>query len=94
MVNYGRMSDEPCRVPPDDLVFRDLNLRGFWLARWFRCAPEERCRTLLQEVAALIGGGKLYAPIHATYDVSEIKDAVAAAAAGGRRGKVLVVPQR
>jgi hypothetical protein len=33
-------------------------------------------------------------PIHATYDVTEIKDAVAAAASGGRSGKILIVPRR
>jgi trans-2-enoyl-CoA reductase len=38
--------------------------------------------------------GRLHAPIHATYDVSEIKDAVAVAASGGRSGKILIVPQR
>jgi hypothetical protein len=35
----------------------------------------------------------LYAPIHATYDVSEIKQAVAAAEGDGRSGKILIVPR-
>ena len=39
LVSYGRMSGEPCVVPPDALVFRDLTLRGFWLASWFQRAP-------------------------------------------------------
>ena len=46
LVSYGRMSGEPCRVQPDAFVFRDLTLRGFWLARWFQRAPEERRRAL------------------------------------------------
>ena len=93
LVSYGRMSGEPCRVQPDALVFRDLTLRGFWLARWFQRAPEERRRAIVGEIAGLITTGKLHAPIQATYDVSEIKDAVAAAASGGRSGKVLIVPR-
>lgn len=93
LVSYGRMSGEPCRVQPDALVFRDLTLRGFWLARWFQRAPEERRRAIVGEIAELITTGKLHAPIQATYDVSEIKDAVAAAASGGRSGKILIVPR-
>jgi trans-2-enoyl-CoA reductase len=93
LVSYGRMSGEPCGVQPDALVFRDLTLRGFWLARWFQRAPEERRRAIVGEIAGLIATGKLHAPIQATYDVSEIKDAVAAAASDGRSGKILIVPR-
>ena len=88
------MSGEPCVVQPDALVFRDLTLRGFWLATWLRRTPEERRRALVEEIAGLIATGKLHAPVQATYDVSEIKDAVAAAASGGRSGKILIVPRR
>lgn len=93
LVNYGRMSGEPCALKPDALVYGDLTLRGFWLARWFRHAPEERRRAIVGEIAGLIATGKLHAPIQATYDVSEIKDAVAAAASDGRSGKILIVPR-
>ena len=44
------------------------------------------------ELIQLIAGGKLKTRIAATYDVSQIKQAVAAAAAGERGGKILVVP--
>ena len=94
LVNYGRMSGEPCAVQPDAFIFRDLTVRGFWLAIWFRRTPEERRCALVEEIAGLIATGKLHAPIQATYDVSEIKDAVAAAASGGRSGKILIVPRR
>jgi NADPH:quinone reductase-like Zn-dependent oxidoreductase len=93
LVSYGRMSGEPCVVQPDAFVFRDLTLRGFWLASWFQRTPEERRRAIVGEIAGLIGTGKLHAPIEATYDVSDIKDAVAAAASGGRSGKILIVPR-
>ncbi len=93
LVSYGRMSGEPCSIAPDYLIFHDLSVRGFWLANWFRQAPERERDALLERIAALIATGRLYAPIHATFDVSEIKDAVAAAASGGRSGKILVVPR-
>jgi NADPH:quinone reductase-like Zn-dependent oxidoreductase len=93
LVNYGRLSGEPCILQPSAFIFRDLTVRGFWLASWFRSTPEERRAALYGEIAGLIAAGRLYAPIHATYDVGEIKDAVAAAASGGRTGKVLIVPR-
>ena len=93
LVNYGRMSGEPCVVRPEAFVFRDLTLRGFWLASWFLRAPEERRRAVIGEIAGLIATGKLHARIQATYDVSDIKEAVAAAASSGRSGKILIVPR-
>jgi NADPH:quinone reductase-like Zn-dependent oxidoreductase len=93
LVNYGRMSDAPCVVQPDAFVFRNLTMRGFWLADWFRTTPGTQRVALLGEIARLIANKTLRAPIHATYDVSEIKEAVAVAASGGRSGKVLIVPR-
>jgi NADPH:quinone reductase-like Zn-dependent oxidoreductase len=94
LVSYGRLSGEPCAVQPDAFIFRDLTLRGFWLVNWFRRTPEDQRRVLVDELAGLIARKILHAPIHATYDVSEIKEAVATAASGERSGKVLIVPRR
>jgi NADPH:quinone reductase-like Zn-dependent oxidoreductase len=93
VVNYGALSGEPCVLSPRELVFRDVTLKGFWLARWFRTTPMTQQRALLGELAGLIAAGKLSTPIQATYDVEQIKEAVAAAAAGERQGKILVTPR-
>jgi mitochondrial enoyl-[acyl-carrier protein] reductase / trans-2-enoyl-CoA reductase len=93
IVNYGALSGEPCIVTPRELIFKDVTLKGFWLARWFRVTPQAQQVALLTELAALIAAGKLSAPIQATYDVSQIKEAVAAAAAGERQGKILITPK-
>jgi trans-2-enoyl-CoA reductase len=93
VVNYGALSGEPCAVSPLELVFRNVTLKGFWLARWFRETPLPKQMALLSELAGLIADGTLKAPIHATYDVSQIREAVAAAAGAQRDGKVLVVPR-
>ena len=59
----------------------------------------ERVASCLSEGGAVVNygaqhitSGKLNAPIHATYPVSRIKEAVIAAHTGGRDGKVLVAP--
>ena len=80
-------------VEPGAFIFRDLTLKGFWLATWFGSASEQERRALYTEIGSLIAAGTLHAPIHATYDVAEIEDAIAAAASGGRSGKILIVPQ-
>lgn len=92
VVNYGALSGEPCIVTPRELIFNDVTLKGFWLAKWFRITPPARQIALLTELAGLIASGQLGTPIQATYDVADIKAAVAAAAAGERTGKILVVP--
>jgi len=93
LVNYGVMSGEPCVVGPAALIFNELTLRGFWLAKWYQSAPEQKRGAVVGEVARLIAAGTLHAPIAAAYDVSEIKQAVAAAARGERAGKILIVPR-
>ncbi len=94
IVNYGALSGEACTVSPRELVFRDVTLNGFWLARWFRTTPQAQQFALLTELAGLIAAGKLSTPIQATYGVEQIKEAVAAAASGERQGKILIVPSQ
>src|SRR5690606_38605880 len=80
VVNYGMMSGEPCQVSPSAIVFRDVSLRGFWLAKWFRSATPAQQMALFGELTGLIASGKLHARIAATYDLTQIREAVAAAA--------------
>ena len=93
LVNYGMMSGESCVVSPSSFVFRDVTVRGFWLALWFRKATPPQQMAVFGELAKLIASGKLKARVQATYDISQIKEAVAAAAAGERDGKILMVPK-
>jgi len=47
---------------------------------------------LFGELVAMIAAGQLHARVQATYGIDEIKVAVAAAAAGERDGKILLLP--
>lgn len=92
VVNYGALSGMPCQIGAGNLIFRGITLTGFWLAKWFRdAAPEER-QAVFGQVAQHIAEGTLHANIHAEYPLRQIKEAVAAAAAGNRTGKILIVP--
>lgn len=92
VVNYGAMSGEPCHISPGSFVFKDITLRGFWLAKWFRSASPEQQAKVFGEIVQLIASGKLKARVQATFGIDEIKQAVAMAASGARAGKVLIVP--
>jgi mitochondrial enoyl-[acyl-carrier protein] reductase / trans-2-enoyl-CoA reductase len=92
VVNYGAMSGEPCHISPGSFVFKDITLRGFWLAKWFRTASPEQQASVFGEIVQLIATGKLKARVQATFGIDEIKQALAMAASGARAGKVLIVP--
>lgn len=94
VVNYGAMSGEACTIPPLSIIFNDITLTGFWLARWFRTARPESQAAMFGEIIRLISTGQLSARVAATYDITEIRAAVEHAAAGSRDGKVIVVPNR
>lgn len=93
VVNYGVMSGEPCQVSPTHLIFRGLSLTGFWLATWYARAGADERMALYGDLTRRIARGELKAPVAETYDVRDIKQAVAAAARGERGGKVLITPR-
>ncbi len=93
VVNYGVMSGEPCHVSPTHLIFRGINLTGFWLATWYARAGAEQRAALYGDLTQRIARGELKAPIAECFDIRDIKQAVAAAAQGERGGKVLITPR-
>ena len=93
LVNYGAMSGEPCSIAPTLIIFKDITVRGFWLAKWFQRATPEQQKEVFGNIISLIATGKLSAPIHAIYLIKDIKQAVAAAASGQRNGKVVLVKE-
>ncbi len=92
VVNYGLLSGKPCQLSGVSLVFRDITLKGFWLARWYREVSAEQRVAVFTELGQMIANGSLFARVQASYPVACIKEAVAAAASGGRDGKILVEP--
>lgn len=92
VVVYGAMSGEAAKVSPASFIFRDVTVKGFWLARWFREAPPGRQQAVIGELVRGIAAGTLKARVAATVPLARIKEAVAMAASGARGGKVVVVP--
>src|ERR1700704_5589460 len=87
-VFYSAMSGKPSVVPATQLIYRDLSMRGFWLANWFRDAKPDQITEMYDRLATLVASGAISAPIAGTYRFAEIAEAVAVASKN--RGKVLL----
>jgi NADPH:quinone reductase-like Zn-dependent oxidoreductase len=81
IVSYAAMSYAPISISPLDVIFKPLNLRGFWLGH-----PEFAAKIppAIKQAAAMIASGELHVPVAAVYPLSSIKDAVAHAQRGGK----------
>jgi NADPH:quinone reductase-like Zn-dependent oxidoreductase len=87
-VFYSMMSGKPSVVPAKELIYRDLSMRGFWLANWFNDAKPDQITEMYDRLAPLVASGAISAPIAGTYRFADIADAVAVASKN--RGKVLL----
>ena len=92
VVNYGLLSGEGCRLGPDQLVFRDISLSGFWLARVLGGMTTEALGDLYATLIQLLVDKTLHIPVEAAYPLEDLKQALAHAAREGRGGKILLAP--
>jgi NADPH:quinone reductase-like Zn-dependent oxidoreductase len=90
VLNYGLLSGASCQIDPSHLIFRGINLKGFWLPTWFRKAPQDGVAALYTELLDLVRDRTIHTSVEATYPLRSIKDAVRHAARGERGGKVLL----
>lgn len=91
LVNYGAMSGEPSILTAQLLIFKELTVRGFWLAKWFGNNTTARQQEVFKTITQLMADGKLSAPVHGTYPIRQIKEAIEVASRGERDGKVVLV---
>lgn len=87
LVAYGVMSGGPGPYFTAPNIFRDLTLKGFWLARWFNTNSTERVVEVQKKMAEWIADGTISTPIEATYPLTQAKAAISHAAKG--TGKIL-----
>jgi NADPH:quinone reductase-like Zn-dependent oxidoreductase len=87
-VFYSTISGKPSVVPAALLIFRDISMRGFWLAHWFNRAKPEEITAMYDRLTPLVASGAISSPIAGTYRFAEIAEAVTVAAKN--RGKALL----
>lgn len=90
VVNYGALSGDACMADTRELIFRGVNLTGFWLRRWFAETPAAEIAALYRRLAGKLADGTLAVDVERIYPLDKLKNAVAHAARGGRGGKIIV----
>ena len=93
IANYGLLSGEPCKLSPEDIIFRNISLTGVWLTMWLRGRNSTKGQraSVYNELRNYIIEGKMHAQIEATYTLENIKDAVEHAMRQ-RNGKIIILP--
>ncbi len=81
LVSFAAMSGAPMSLSPLDVIFKPINIRGFFLGH-----PEFAAKIppAINQAAAMISSGQVHIPVAATYPLSSIKEAVAHAQRGGK----------
>jgi mitochondrial enoyl-[acyl-carrier protein] reductase / trans-2-enoyl-CoA reductase len=89
LVSFGAMSLQPLKIPTGLFIFKDLRFRGIWINKWYdNATPSERMETF-QPLFEMAKRGLLKTKIEKAYPLSDVKAAVAHAAQGKRRGKII-----
>lgn len=77
IVTYGGMSREPVTVPTSALIFKDIQVRGFWMTEWTKRNGEsdERNR-MFHEIIKLMQDGKLQGPAYKMVEFDKYQEAL------------------
>src|SRR5258708_1312693 len=89
-VFYSAISGKPLVAAAQPLTFRDISIRGFWLANWFNTATPDKITEMYDRLAPLVASGAISSPVAGTYSFEQIAEAVATASRN--RGKALFTP--
>src|SRR5262249_15635070 len=90
MLVYGALSGEPSPIDPRVLIVGQKCVEGFWLKEWMDEQGLLKKFFLMKRIARLIRSGALATPVGEQFPLDRVQDAVRAAEAVGRGGKVLL----
>jgi trans-2-enoyl-CoA reductase len=90
MVTYGAMSRRSLKVPNKFLIFKNLNLRGLWVTKWFEKATREELYDVLEPLTEMILANELVTAIDEIVPFREHARAITLAQESSRGGKVIL----
>ncbi|MBP5099077.1 zinc-dependent alcohol dehydrogenase family protein [Pseudomonas protegens] len=92
IIQYGMLSGKPSHVACEDVIFRGIQLKGFWLGQHLTRMPHQQRDTLMNEAAELLTKDVLQTEVTATYALDEITAALRHFETPGRIGRIYLLP--
>lgn len=90
LVTYGAMSRRSLKVPNKYLIFKNLEIRGYWLSKWAETASHLEMQEVLRPLATLMLKGRLKLPVDQIVPMKDYRKAIALAQSEGRSGKIII----
>ncbi len=89
-VTYGAMSRNSLKVPNKFLIFKRIQLHGFWVTEWIKEEDDEFVHATYQKLARWMIEKKLTQPIDSSHSLANIHTAITRAEQDKRSGKVII----
>ena len=89
IVVYALQSGQFPAISPGDLIYRGLNLHGFWLINWIRNASRTEIKEIYQKLGDLVADGSLSAAVEQVYPLNQFREAFKQSLKSNRSGKIL-----
>lgn len=89
-LSYGMLSGHPLSIHPDDLVFRQVSVQGFWLPARMEHLGEKELSSLTREVQDAVVCGLPGLEVAERHDLTDFGCALDRAMRPGREGKVVL----
>jgi len=90
LVTYGAMSRRSLKVPNKFLIFKGIEVRGYWLSRWMELATHTEIQSVLRPLAEMMLKGELHLPVERVYPADQYQEALIDAVREARGGKVIL----
>lgn len=90
LVTYGAMSRRSLKVPNKHLIFKNLEIRGYWLTKWAETASHLEMQEVLRPLATMMLKGQLKLPVDRVVPLADYREAISLAQSEGRSGKIII----
>jgi NADPH:quinone reductase-like Zn-dependent oxidoreductase len=92
MMVYGLLSLENIPLNSGLLIFKNLQVKGFWLTTWLASLEAKHRKEVISNVLGMLIAAEIKADTEAAYTLEEAVKALEHANAPGRTGKIIFKP--
>ena len=89
-VTYGAMSMRSLKVPNKFLIFKGIQLHGFWCTEWMKEKSTTEIKNVFQQLAKWMIRDNLHQTVDSRFHLKDVKQAITRAQENKRNGKVLI----